>query len=70
MESTLSAINWPCNRYRKPNVSKQNHQFQVQFPFMGAVGAVCKVVFATKSNLGLATAIRFFRPKYVLRQRD
>ena len=37
---------------------------------MGASGAVSKAMFATKSGLGLAAAIRLFWPKYVLRQRD
>ena len=37
---------------------------------MGVSGAVCEVVFATKSDLGLAVAIRLFCPEYVLHQRD
>ena len=37
---------------------------------MGASGAVCEAVFATKSGLGPGAAIRLFCPEYVLRQRD
>ena len=77
MESTFSAIVWSCNLYWKPNVSKQKPPvpssgpiYKFSSPFMGASGAVSKAMFATKSGLGLAAAIRLFWPKYVLRQRD
>ena len=77
MESTFSAIVWSCNLYWKPNVSKQKPPvpssgpiYKFSSPFMGASAAVSKAMFATKSGLGLAAAIRLFWPKYVLRQRD
>jgi hypothetical protein len=37
---------------------------------MNASGLVCEAMFATKSDLELAAAIRLFCPEYVLRQRD